>query len=144
MRHICDYLKIYTTNTDKILLAADLAEKLVEHIDVVIVTLGDDGLIVARKGEAEDQLLNNKKQKVGVRFYPVEKIENVVNVSGAGDSLASGIIAAFLDGKSEDECVSVGFEAARTALFSKSTVATSLFGKEHPCWEQKAAYQTIK
>lgn len=74
----------------------------------VLVTMGSLGVLLATAS--------------AVRFYPAPRVGGIVNVSGAGDSFASGFVAALIDGQSEAVCVSVGFTAAAAALRSRGAV----------------------
>lgn len=96
-----------------------------EHIENVIVTLGPIGILMARKNDSKSALYvrhgkyipvtnSNKSQ---FRLYETQKIQDIVNVSGAGDSFASGFIVSMIKGLSEDICVSVGFEGKRKFSF---------------------------
>lgn len=64
-------------------------------------------------------------------FYSMEDnegellAEDIINVSGAGDSFASGFIAGMLQGWTASECVWKGMISARCALKSPSAVPNS-------------------
>ncbi|KAK9870576.1 hypothetical protein WA026_008138 [Henosepilachna vigintioctopunctata] len=103
--------------------------------------MGDKGVLVARKAEAYEPFLNNSKSKnVLIRHYPGETVKSIVNVSGAGDCLASGIIVSMLEGLPEDICMSVGLAAAKRALQSSLSVAAIMFDKNDISWKKKAKY----
>lgn len=129
--------------------AADIAK----HIDNVIITLGSFGVLVTRNVSGDDMRFftkkhqyiepNSKQFNPVSRFYPHTKIEDVVNVSGAGDSFNVGFITAMIRGFSEDISVSVGFESAKTALYSPSPVPTKYFDEQHECWKTPAIYRNI-
>ncbi|CAG5017922.1 unnamed protein product [Parnassius apollo] len=91
-----------------------------QFVEVLIVTMGDKGVITVTKN------INNKNEThnkiLEVRSYTVHKLNNVDNVSGAGDCFASGFVHGVLLGYSEPYCVSLGFEAAKSALLCESTV----------------------
>jgi pseudouridine-5'-phosphate glycosidase/pseudouridine kinase len=145
LRHIASHFEIsrrrkYKDEFDE---AADVASKLTDYVNNVIVTLGAKGVIVARKGEASDSFFSSKCSKVSVRHYPANRNKGVVSVSGAGDSLASGLIAAMIRGLSEEQCVAVGLAAAQTALTSTGPVAKNLFGRNHEVWKTKATFKTL-
>lgn len=125
LRFIASFLELATDEkyNDKIHEGVELAAKLVDYVDNVIVTMGHYGVIIARRGTASEPFLgSDPRKKLAVRHYPTEVLSNVVNVSGAGDCLASGIIAGILKGVSEEECIAMGFEAARASLLSTSSV----------------------
>lgn len=123
------------------------------HIENVIVTLGALGVLIVRRhgvqkcfysGTAPAKYINDTKGNNLARFYAAQKIDKIVNVSGAGDSFNSGFIAAMIRGHAEPVCVSVGFEAAKSALQSQGAVPKTYFDLEHSCWSKAASYMDIK
>lgn len=122
--------------------AAYLARLVQQHIPVILVTLGAQGLVIASKNNAAQPLLplQESSSDVEVRHYPVVEEKCVVNVSGAGDCFASGLIAGMLKGLSEENCVSFGFAAARASLYSTKTVPDDLLSKCEELWKQPAKY----
>lgn len=131
---------------------AFLAREVAEHVDTVILTLGAKGLMIARRYGPSDKLYYNEETKannpttsklkrpIQVRHYEAPLVDNIVNVSGAGDCLASGVIVAMLNGLSEEKCVSVGFQSALGSLKSNSPVPEVLFDKNHKAWSTNATY----
>lgn len=119
-----------------------LTEFVNEHIENVIVTLGDIGIMMVRKNDSKNVFYDRhgryipaaKCNKSQFRLYETQKINDIVNVSGAGDSFASGFIVSMVKGLDEDVCVSVGFEASKCALMSSSPVPSKYFDSNHPCW----------
>lgn len=113
-----------------------------ETIENVIVTLGPIGIMIARKNDSLSAMYDRrgrymseaKSNKSQLRLYETKKIENIVNVSGAGDSFASGFIVSMIQGLAENVCVSVGFEASKCALMSSSPVPSKYFDSNHSCW----------
>ncbi|KAJ8916165.1 hypothetical protein NQ315_016304 [Exocentrus adspersus] len=125
--------------------AAYLAKQLAGYIENVIVTLGSSGVLVARKALAIDPFLNYQQTKeVHLRHYPCTVVKDFVNVSGAGDCLASGIIAGVLRGLPETQCLSIGFTAAETALYTQSAVPDKIFEQGHQCWNTSAKFETLQ
>lgn len=124
--------------------AAEIAYRFTDYVDNVIVTLGPQGIIICRKGEATDPLLKTKSAKVSVRHYPVKERNDFVNVNGAGDCFASGFIAALLQNYPENKCVSVGFASALMALYSQSPVPDKIFDKHHESWGIEANFITLR
>lgn len=122
-----------------------------EHIDNVVVTLGPLGvLIVGRRSNANCRLysptgayVSERGQTTSARFYAARKFNRIVNVSGAGDSFTSGFIAAMIRGNTEGVCVSVGFEAAGSALMSRGAVPDRYFDVQHSCWKSSASFECI-
>lgn len=120
-----------------------------ETIDNVIVTLGHFGILLGRKKmNANMAFYKNQtgyihpygKRDTIARFYAAPRLENVVNVSGAGDSFASGFIVAMLKELPENVCVSVGFEAAAAALRAQSAVPSRYFDEYHKCWQTPSSF----
>lgn len=125
-----------------------------DHIENVIVTLGSAGIFIVRRqlasAEFYDAQQNLKQDNMPIqtgtlhsRFYKANIIKNIVNVSGAGDSFTSGFVAAMLKGHPENICVSVGFEAAGSALRSQGAVPNEYFDFEHLCWKTEATFKDI-
>lgn len=103
--------------------------------------MGAAGLLVARRNSAEEPLLSDRKTKdVQVRHYCAPDVLELVNVSGAGDCLAAGIIASMLQGYSEETSIAVGLDSARAALRSLSAVP-KVFNDIN--WGKPAYYTTI-
>lgn len=111
---------------------------------------GSLGVVVGRFNDVKTSFFdeqgnfNSSKSAYQLRYYHSEPVKGVVNVSGAGDSFSSGIIAAMLRGLPEDVCISVGFEAANKALHSKNAVAEFYFDSTHSCWKSSAPFQPLK
>ncbi|KAH8246663.1 hypothetical protein KR038_002799 [Drosophila bunnanda] len=103
------------------------------HFNCIIATLGDHGVLLSCRQDAEDDatmLLDVSQSAVPhrIRFYAAPLVNNIVNVSGAGDSFCAGFITALLQqGRSLSECVAAGFVAAEKALQSESAVPQSYF-----------------
>lgn len=124
--------------------AAYLAQCMQKHIPTIIVTLGANGLVIASKSSASKPMLGTQENKhVEVRHYPVVEEKNVVNVSGAGDCFASGLITGMLKGLNEENCVSFGFAAARASLYSTYTVPDNLLSKCKELWKTPAKYNIL-
>lgn len=145
LRHIAEHFGVLPKRKydNRVQEVVAVASKLVEFVDTIIVTLGVDGVIVARKGAATESLLSQNGGDLQIRQYVGDRSKKVVSVSGAGDNLASGIIAGMLDGLSEEESVSVGLCAAEYTIGAPGPVPPKLFGKNHPAWRTKAAYRTL-
>ncbi|XP_055911932.1 uncharacterized protein LOC129945960 [Eupeodes corollae] len=122
--------------------AKKVLESIDEHFHCILLTLGAHGVIVDRR-KTQNLLDIDGDQKIlgrSIRFYPTEEITKLVNVSGAGDSFASGFIANMLRGKSEEECIALGFFAAQKALQTDGAVPKEYFDKEpvlcSPKWKE--------
>lgn len=110
--------------------------------DNILVTLGDKGVLLLTnrdpdeafysQGRRTGQLVytDNNRGPRGL-FYAMEDnggellAEDIVNVSGAGDSFTSGFIAGMLQGWTANECVWKGMNSACCALKSQSAVPNS-------------------
>lgn len=122
-----------------------------EKIENVIVTLGPIGIMIARRNNSNSAIYDRggryvpevKSNKSQLRLYETERIKKIVNVSGAGDSFASGFIVSMIHGRTEDVCVSVGFEASKCALMSSSPVPSEYFDKNHSCWLNGATSKDV-
>ncbi|XP_066580345.1 uncharacterized protein LOC136771750 isoform X4 [Amia ocellicauda] len=112
--------------------AMTLCHPLLEHLLCVVVTLGPHGVLLFGKSESGTVYLQSRNHHLGARLcaihYPALPVssEEIVNVSGAGDSLAAGIMAGILQERDTDTCVRMGLIAARLSLGSHDPVAPSL------------------
>ncbi|KPI93347.1 hypothetical protein RR46_10607 [Papilio xuthus] len=97
----------------------NLSKIVTPFINVLVVTMGKKGVITVTHAPIPH---NTRKQKLNVHHYAVKELHNVENVSGAGDCFSSGYIHGVLSCFQESHCVSVGFEAAKSALMNKTTV----------------------
>lgn len=117
--------------------AKEMALFLAEHVKIVIATLGHRGIVICRRGTA-DQPIFNPGSKGGsrklsapstthpqVRYYPAPSCQPV-SVSGAGDCWNAGFISAALQGNEESACVAAGFNAALCSLAVASAVPTNI------------------
>lgn len=141
---------IFESDSDILLKITAATTKIMKHIDNIIVTLGPCGILVATKRSSGDMNIFSNKMtynklsyKAHNRFYGVDPVTDVVNVSGAGDSFNVGFISAMIRGYDESICVSVGLESARTALKSSGAVPFAYFKSNHPCWTQAANNKNI-
>jgi len=128
-----------------------LAQFMSKTVDNLIITLGSLGVVIGRFQPATAPFFDKsynynaiKQDTYQLRYYPSEPVNNIVNVSGAGDSFSSGFIAAMLHGLPEEVCISVGFEAATSALHSKNAVADFYFDRTHSCWSTAKPFQPLK
>lgn len=110
----------------------ELSRAVVDTIPFLIVTLGDQGVLVVRRGLSTDPLpLKNasslrKEKTVSAKHYPVQAFENVVSVVGAGDCLTGGFVSGLLKGFDQDLAISVGIQAARLSLANEKNVPFDL------------------
>ncbi|KAH8260157.1 hypothetical protein KR026_003921 [Drosophila bipectinata] len=102
------------------------------HFNCIIATLGNHGVLLSYRQDADSDanlLLDLEKRGSPhcTRFYAAPQVENIVNVSGAGDSFCAGFISTLLHGRDLDHCVAAGFVAAERALQSESAVPSNYF-----------------
>lgn len=96
-----------------------LLEHVGEYFDCIILTLGAQGVMVRQRCSGVNG---------GSIHYPLTKeLNNIVNVSGAGDSFVAGFLTGMLKGLPEERCVAFGFYAAERALLSESPVPREYF-----------------
>ena len=128
----------------------ELLNQIEDNFDCIVVTLGVHGVLINLRGDSFEQHLfddktgnyvNYKTNKFIKRFYNAPIVENIVNVSGAGDSLSSGFITGLLRGVSVNDSIAFGFLAAKRSLQSNSAVPTKYF--ENSCEEQKLLNDVI-
>ncbi|KAM6960566.1 uncharacterized protein FYW47_009136 [Aplochiton taeniatus] len=109
-----------------------LCRPLLKHLQCVVVTLGAMGVLVCGEHEAGSVRLQPKKYRSTGRLcavhYPALTVttEETVNVSGAGDSLAGGMMAGILQGRDTHSCVRMGLLAARLSMASPHPIDPSL------------------
>ncbi|KAK3913918.1 Ribokinase, partial [Frankliniella fusca] len=115
----------------------ELAVSLGEHVRTVIATLGHRGIVLCRRGDADEpffevsggnrakRLPHQIAKPLEARYYPAP-LCRPVSVSGAGDCWNAGFISAALLGKSEKDCVEAGFNAALCSLAATSAVPSDL------------------
>ncbi|XP_037301231.1 pseudouridine-metabolizing bifunctional protein C1861.05-like [Manduca sexta] len=88
-----------------------------DYFKCLIVTMGSKGVVIVNN-------LTNDSENIS--FYQVNVLDNVENVSGAGDCFASGFINGILLGYTQSQCINLGLETAKQALLSKNTVPFDL------------------
>ncbi|XP_067906851.1 LOW QUALITY PROTEIN: uncharacterized protein zgc:136858 [Heterodontus francisci] len=112
--------------------ALDMSRPLLEHLQCVIVTLGEQGVLLCGRTEEGTISLQPKKApkivpgKVCAFHYPAIAVEReeILNVSGAGDSLAAGIVAGILTAQETHTCIRMGLLAASYSLRSQEAIST--------------------
>jgi adenosine kinase len=92
----------------------EIAKKLSEHPKenkqrqrIVIITQGPDPTIVVHNGKVVE--------------FPTLKVDNIVDTNGAGDSFVGGFLAAFVQDKSLEECISAAHYCASVTLQTSGT-----------------------
>ncbi|XP_053321261.1 uncharacterized protein LOC128492651 [Spea bombifrons] len=109
--------------------AITLSLPLLEYLRVVIVTLGAHGvLLCGLSNEGTLSLCPRTKVRRGdpcALHYPAAPIspKDIINVSGAGDSLMAGLLSGALSALNTDTCVRMGLLAARLSLQSRGPIS---------------------
>uniref|UniRef100_A0A668AST2 Zgc:136858 n=2 Tax=Myripristis murdjan TaxID=586833 RepID=A0A668AST2_9TELE len=112
--------------------AMALSRPLLEYVHCLVVTLGAKGVLVCGEYDAGSVNLKPRQQKrrgqLCALYYPALTVttEETMNVSGAGDSLAGGMMAGILQGLDTDSCVHMGLLAARLSLASPHPISPFL------------------
>ncbi|KAH8279561.1 hypothetical protein KR018_000976 [Drosophila ironensis] len=129
--------------------AKSLLQMIDGHFNCIIATLGNHGVLLSYRSDAEKDarnLLDVHTSKFStphtVKFFAAPQVSQIVNVSGAGDSFCAGFITALLRGHSLNECVAAGFVAAERALQSESAVPATYF--DTPQMFESRYKQTVK
>ncbi|XP_074395212.1 uncharacterized protein LOC102073347 isoform X3 [Zonotrichia albicollis] len=119
---------------DAVQAAAALACPLLSHLQCVVVTLGAHGVLLCGRSLAGSISLHPgaHRQAAAARLcaahYPAIPIsrEEIVNVSGAGDSLMAGILAGVLAKHDTGTCVRMGLLAASLSLRSYEPISPEI------------------
>ncbi|XP_041254655.1 pseudouridine-metabolizing bifunctional protein C1861.05-like isoform X6 [Onychostruthus taczanowskii] len=119
---------------DVVQAAVALACPLLAHLHCVVVTLGAHGVLLCGKslGGSISLYPGTHKQAAAARLcaahYPAIPIsrEEIVNVSGAGDSLMAGILAGVLAKHDTGTCVRMGLLAASLSLRSYEPISPEI------------------
>lgn len=129
---------------------AELCDVLQEHTENIIVTAGSLGVFIQRSRGSEAafftsdlKYIRSGSEDKSCRHFLGKAIEKIVNASGAGDAFCAGFITGMLNLKTEAVCVSIGFQAAISALMSKRAVPKTFFGPEHDCWKTPADFEVL-
>ncbi|XP_051496517.1 uncharacterized protein LOC127394531 isoform X1 [Apus apus] len=119
---------------DVVQTAMALARPLLAHLCCVVVTLGTHGVLLCGKSLGGSISLHPGAHKqtaaasLSAIHYPAIHIsrEEIVNVSGAGDSLMAGILAGMLAKHDTDTCVRMGLLAASLSLRSYAPISPEI------------------
>nr|XP_005482838.1 pseudouridine-metabolizing bifunctional protein C1861.05 isoform X1 [Zonotrichia albicollis]XP_014119696.1 pseudouridine-metabolizing bifunctional protein C1861.05 isoform X1 [Zonotrichia albicollis]XP_026646599.1 pseudouridine-metabolizing bifunctional protein C1861.05 isoform X1 [Zonotrichia albicollis]XP_026646600.1 pseudouridine-metabolizing bifunctional protein C1861.05 isoform X1 [Zonotrichia albicollis] len=119
---------------DAVQAAVALACPLLSHLQCVVVTLGAHGVLLCGRSLAGSISLHPgaHRQAAAARLcaahYPAIPIsrEEIVNVSGAGDSLMAGILAGVLAKHDTGTCVRMGLLAASLSLRSYEPISPEI------------------
>uniref|UniRef100_A0A8B9VKS7 Carbohydrate kinase PfkB domain-containing protein n=1 Tax=Anas zonorhyncha TaxID=75864 RepID=A0A8B9VKS7_9AVES len=119
---------------DVIQTAMALARPLLAHLCCVVVTLGAHGVLLCGKSLGGSISLRPAAHEqpaaasLCATHYPAIHIsrEEIVNVSGAGDSLLAGLLAGMLAKHDTDTCVRMGLLAASLSLRSYEPISPAI------------------
>ncbi|XP_072041914.1 uncharacterized protein [Amphiura filiformis] len=116
-----------TSFTDQLRECLQLSRILLQHIDCLVITLGENGALIVRNTEPEDKLICGKTNRedeellgmTSAVHYPIGNVDpdrKITSVSGAGDCLSAGIIHSILQGYDSDTCIKAGMMVAQMTL----------------------------
>ncbi|XP_022103567.1 pseudouridine-metabolizing bifunctional protein C1861.05-like isoform X2 [Acanthaster planci] len=134
------------TLQEKMDMSIELSQKLLHHIYCVVVTLGEDGVLVCRNADAHHPFLvgstslRETTSRKSAVHYPACTAEKMASVSGAGDCLAGGMLAGIVRQASANECMLSGLIAARASIQSYLTVPptiSTLTQSGLPSWQSR-------
>ncbi|XP_063164288.1 uncharacterized protein LOC134500797 isoform X3 [Candoia aspera] len=114
--------------------AIALAYPLLKGLHYVVVTLGQHGVLLCGQSKGGSVSLHpqtcyeNAAEELCAVHYPAVPvpIEEIVNVSGAGDSLMAGIIAGLLSGEDAENCIRMGLLSASLSLRAYEPVSPEI------------------
>ncbi|XP_041474979.1 pseudouridine-metabolizing bifunctional protein C1861.05-like isoform X1 [Lytechinus variegatus] len=121
--------------TDKVRECLQLSRVLLRHIYCLFITLGEDGILICRNAEPDQNFVISKQGLQDIEMdgmfsamhYTVSSnIGQITSVSGAGDCLAAASIANMLRGNDPDVCLRAGLLAAQHSLQSHHAVPPSI------------------
>ncbi|KAM6293673.1 uncharacterized protein LJ264_016843 [Porphyrio hochstetteri] len=119
---------------DVVQTAMALARPLLAHLHCVVVTLGAHGVLLCGRNLGGRLSLRPGAHKqpaapsLCATHYPAIHVsrEEIVNVSGAGDSLMAGVLAGMLAEHDTDTCVRMGLLAASLSLRSYEPISPEI------------------
>ncbi|XP_059916430.1 uncharacterized protein zgc:136858 [Gadus macrocephalus] len=124
--------------------ALALSRPLLEHLHCLIVTLGSDGVLVCGRHDGNGSVHlrprvegETRGRLCALHYASLPVTAEIVNVSGAGDSLAGSIMAGVIQGQDTDSCVRMGLQAARLSLASQHPIDPLL------CMDSVDPYKTL-
>ncbi|XP_026467674.1 uncharacterized protein LOC113371254 [Ctenocephalides felis] len=125
-------------------------------VDVLVVTLGDKGVAIARLCDNSERLFDDSgvyikpghktDKKISVRLYPPAQLPAnslLANTSGAGDCFAAGFAVAAMLGVTLNGAVAAGNTTAIRALLSNIPVPDKLFLLTKQNWTSEATYKEL-
>uniref|UniRef100_A0A8D0GI40 Carbohydrate kinase PfkB domain-containing protein n=1 Tax=Sphenodon punctatus TaxID=8508 RepID=A0A8D0GI40_SPHPU len=116
---------------DVVSAAMALVRPLLKQLHCVVVTLGPHGVLLCGRLVGGSVSLcpgAHKQVELCAVHYPALPLarEEIVNVSGAGDSLIAGIMAGLLAGQNTDTCVQMGLLSASFSLRSSEPISPEI------------------
>ncbi|ESO85355.1 hypothetical protein LOTGIDRAFT_221393 [Lottia gigantea] len=121
----------FHNNDDVIAFCMPHCLRLVEKIPVVIVTLGQYGVLLCKKMQnntTKTTISFQVEGKLEAKHYPAYNVapEEIVSVSGAGDCFISAFVNGVIHGHHHDDCVKLGLFAAELSLRSSEAVPQTI------------------
>ncbi|XP_029635234.1 pseudouridine-metabolizing bifunctional protein C1861.05 [Octopus sinensis] len=109
----------------------ELCKALISLVPIIIVTMGELGVLVCRSGDITSRLpikgmSVQQANNMEVKYFPAKKCVDVCSVSGAGDCFAASMIAGIVEGYDLDTCVQSGLELATLSLQSMQPVPMTI------------------
>ncbi|XP_019370953.1 PREDICTED: uncharacterized protein LOC109296156 isoform X2 [Gavialis gangeticus] len=119
---------------DVVRTAMTLACPLLTQLCCVVVTLGPHGVLLCGRSMGGSVSLHpgphtqNAAGQLCAAHYPAVPVsgEEIVNVSGAGDSLIGGIISGLLAGYDTDTCIRMGLLSASFSICSREPISQKI------------------
>ncbi|XP_018365889.1 PREDICTED: pseudouridine-metabolizing bifunctional protein C1861.05 [Trachymyrmex cornetzi] len=135
LKVIGEHFNIPVSESMDLVATKSVAEQLIEHVPVVVTTLGAQGVLVTRKALQNEPFYDERGElitdsSIASRLYPAvdgaEKASEILSVSGCGDCLTAGIIYGIHNNLDEIGCISVALKAASLSLRSFDAVPRTL------------------
>ncbi|XP_040565437.1 uncharacterized protein [Lepeophtheirus salmonis] len=129
---------------DKLNNCIDLCQGILTHVEVIMVTLAENGILLVRRGSSNDPLplfnnpnvLNPGSFPISAKHYPVLSApSHILSSSGAGDCLIAGFMASVLKNNHQDKAIGVGMQLARQSLEQVCAVPKTF---QHLDWDYSA------
>jgi len=89
------------------------------HLQYLLVSIGDKGVLVC-------ELKGTDKQNVNYTLYKPEKINDIINVNGAGDCFVGGFVFGMVNKMKVEDSVKAGLVCSGMSLRSQENVSPDL------------------
>eukprot|EP01112_Ceratiomyxa_fruticulosa_P010361 TRINITY_DN273_c0_g1_i4.p1 TRINITY_DN273_c0_g1~~TRINITY_DN273_c0_g1_i4.p1 ORF type:complete len:683 (+),score=133.54 TRINITY_DN273_c0_g1_i4:588-2636(+) len=105
----------FSKEQDDLFLVQQLVEYILSNSGVkcVIAKMGARGVIVGK----------HSHQKIELKHFEPLKVDKIINVNGAGDSMIGCFIWGLLNNNSLDQCIQYGLECAKLSISSEETIS---------------------